>query len=87
MHYSSLILTFASLALVAIAAPSESLERRSTRVCGDFDTIPAGPYKVNNNLWGAGAASPGGSQCSFVDHLSGSTLAWHTELISPSPLQ
>ena len=77
MRYLYHILAFASLASLAIAAPSKTLERRADE-CGDFDTIQTGAYTVNNNLWDASAANPGGSQCFGVDSLSGDTLAWHT---------
>ena len=77
MQYLSSIFTFASLASLAVAAPSRTLERRADQ-CGVDSTVVTGAYTLNNNLWNQAAASPGGQQCFGVDSLEGDTLAWHT---------
>lgn len=77
MKYSSSILAFTYLASQVNAAPSKTIERRS-QICGSFDSIPTGTYTINNNLWNANTASPGSSQCSNIDSLTGNTVAWHT---------
>jgi hypothetical protein len=49
----------------------------ATQVCGTTDSINnLGPYWINNNLWGASSGS--GSQCSWNNSISGSTLSWGT---------
>ncbi|KAF7861806.1 hypothetical protein EAF04_007689 [Stromatinia cepivora] len=63
----------------AIAAPvaDKTLKARSTKICGQWDTVPTGAYTVYQNLWGMAQASSG-SQCTTVDSLSGNTIAWST---------
>ncbi|GMF23957.1 unnamed protein product [Phytophthora lilii] len=45
--------------------------------CGQWDWAKSTNYIVYNNLWNKNAASSG-SQCTGVDKISGSTIAWHT---------
>ncbi|KAF7168913.1 hypothetical protein CNMCM5623_001819 [Aspergillus felis] len=45
-------------------------------LCGQYATDSNGRYTVNNNLWGEGSGS--GSQCTYVDSISNSGVAWHT---------
>jgi xyloglucan-specific endo-beta-1,4-glucanase len=45
--------------------------------CGQWDWAKSTNYIVYNNLWNKNAASSG-SQCTGVDKVSGSTIAWHT---------
>jgi len=45
--------------------------------CGQWDTQVSGPYTLYNNLWGKDGATSGG-QCSQIDSLSGTTVAWTT---------
>ncbi|ESZ95627.1 glycoside hydrolase family 12 protein [Sclerotinia borealis F-4128] len=63
----------------AIAAPavSKTLKARSTQICGQYDSVATGAYTVYQDLWGKDAASSG-SQCSTVESLSGTTIAWST---------
>ncbi|KAL1961442.1 hypothetical protein VTO42DRAFT_170 [Malbranchea cinnamomea] len=57
------------------AQPTGSLEKRAD-FCGQWDSEQSGPYIVYNNLWNMGTGT--GSQCTGVDGIDGSTLAWHT---------
>ncbi|KAG1690945.1 Xyloglucan-specific endo-beta-1,4-glucanase 1 [Phytophthora capsici] len=45
--------------------------------CGQWDWAKSSQYTVYNNLWNKKAAASG-SQCTGVDKISGSTIAWHT---------
>lgn len=45
-------------------------------LCGQYGTYSSAQYTVNNNLWGESSGS--GSQCTYVDSISGSGVAWHT---------
>ncbi|KAH8807312.1 putative endoglucanase [Xylogone sp. PMI_703] len=45
-------------------------------ICQQYGTYTSGQYTVNNNLWGQ--ASGSGSQCTYVDSISSSGVAWHT---------
>ncbi|CAO3671491.1 unnamed protein product [Umbelopsis vinacea] len=74
MKSFALFLSAASLlAATAIAAP----RKKRTSMCGQWDTATAGPYTIYQDLWGKAAATSG-SQCTQVDSISGSTLAWET---------
>ncbi|EEY60818.1 endoglucanase, putative [Phytophthora infestans T30-4] len=44
--------------------------------CGQYDSIQAGDYIVHNNLWGQDNDKAGG-QCTGLDSIDGSTIAWH----------
>ncbi|KAF2757116.1 endoglucanase A precursor [Pseudovirgaria hyperparasitica] len=81
MKYSTFVL-LATAACGALAAPttpvpSKTLEKRAD-YCGQWDSKVTGTYTIYNNLWGMSAATSG-SQCTGVDSLSGSTVAWHTK--------
>jgi len=58
-----------------IALASAALAQQQT-LCGQYDSYSSGSYSVNNNLWGESSGS--GSQCTYVDSISGSGVAWHT---------
>jgi xyloglucan-specific endo-beta-1,4-glucanase len=46
-------------------------------LCDQYGTYEGdGGYTVNNNLWGEDSGS--GSQCTYVDSISGSGVGWHT---------
>ncbi|KAG6580054.1 Cell 12A endoglucanase [Phytophthora cinnamomi] len=45
--------------------------------CSQWRLSKAGKYIIYNNLWNMNAATSG-SQCTGVDKVSGSTVAWHT---------
>ncbi|MCJ1309314.1 hypothetical protein MMC25_002973 [Agyrium rufum] len=76
MRYS-LIFPLAAAILPAFAAPTKTLAERATTQCGQWDSIVTGTYTLYQDLWGESAATSG-SQCSQVNSLSGSTLAWST---------
>ncbi|KAJ5812246.1 hypothetical protein N7474_008547 [Penicillium riverlandense] len=73
-------LSLISLALCATSSasvlPTRTLQRRAD-FCGQYDSTTTGSYSVNNNLWGL-SEDENGTQCTGVDSLSGSTIAWHT---------
>ncbi|KAF1914711.1 concanavalin A-like lectin/glucanase domain-containing protein [Ampelomyces quisqualis] len=71
------VLTLASTAALALAAPTATVQKRAD-YCGQWDSQVTGTYTVYNNLWGQADATSG-SQCTGVDGLSGSTLRWHTK--------
>ncbi|EGN94417.1 glycoside hydrolase family 12 protein [Serpula lacrymans var. lacrymans S7.3] len=56
-------------------------ERRTTVdtsvICGQYDSVTAGQYSLNTDLWGESDATSG-SQCSQLVSLSGTTVAWTT---------
>lgn len=60
----------------ALAAPSATLDKRATTVCGEWDSVVTGTYTVYQDLWDEDAASSG-SQCTTVTSDSDS-LAWST---------
>ncbi|RQM05736.1 hypothetical protein DH86_00003590, partial [Scytalidium sp. 3C] len=62
------VLAFVSLLSSAVVA-QESF-------CTQYGTYTSGQYTVNNNLWGESSGS--GSQCTYIDSISGSGVAWHT---------
>ncbi|RLN89295.1 hypothetical protein BBJ28_00024587 [Nothophytophthora sp. Chile5] len=61
----------AILGATAIASAS------AANFCGQWDSTTVGNYIVYNDLWNMGQATSG-SQCTGVDKVSGSTIAWHT---------
>lgn len=63
------------LASLLLALASTALAQQQT-ICAQYGTYSSSGYAVNNNLWGEASAS--GSQCSYVDSISGSGVAWHT---------
>ncbi|KAI0970715.1 family 12 glycosyl hydrolase [Xylaria arbuscula] len=72
----SFILASAALAGLVAATPTATLDKRATTFCGQWDSVETGTYIVYNNLWGESAGT--GSQCTTVNSLSGSTVAWST---------
>ncbi|OQR90232.1 endoglucanase A precursor [Thraustotheca clavata] len=63
---------FFTIFLSALAASSVLAD-----FCDDWGQTRAGNYIVYNNLWGKRDATSG-SQCTGVDKVSGSNVAWHT---------
>ncbi|KAL4130506.1 Inactive glycoside hydrolase xlp1 [Phytophthora ramorum] len=49
----------------------------SADFCSQWRLSKAGNYIIYNNLWNKNSATSG-SQCTGVDKVSGSTVAWHT---------
>ncbi|KUJ21836.1 concanavalin A-like lectin/glucanase [Mollisia scopiformis] len=66
-----------AFAAVAVAAPTATLDKRATTICGQWDSVATGTYTVYQDLWGESAATSG-SQCTTVNSVSGTTLAWST---------
>ncbi|KAF3393924.1 putative xyloglucan-specific endo-beta-1,4-glucanase A [Penicillium rolfsii] len=73
-------LSLLSLALAGLSTaatiPTKSLTRRAD-FCDQWGSTTTGSYIVYNNLWGQ-SYDTSGTQCTGVDSLSGSTIAWHT---------
>jgi xyloglucan-specific endo-beta-1,4-glucanase len=75
----------ASLGAIALAsphpspaeAPTKTLDKRATTICGQWDTVVTGTYTLYQDLWGEAQATSG-SQCSTFDSLSGNTIVWST---------
>ena len=76
MYYTFLLLALAATFAPSLAAPTQTLERRVASQCGQYQSLSTGGYTLYTNEWGASYGS--GSQCSQIDGLSGSTLAWST---------
>ncbi|KAH6856910.1 concanavalin A-like lectin/glucanase domain-containing protein [Chaetomium sp. MPI-CAGE-AT-0009] len=73
-------LTLFLLATFAASAPAGCypLHRRQTATLCETNGYWSGSgYEVNNNNWGAGSATSG-SQCTYVDDSSSSSVMWHT---------
>ncbi len=64
------------LSKVVFAAPTVTLQERATEICGQWDTVVAGPYTVYQNLWNEAKATSG-SQCTTVNSYT-QNLAWST---------
>jgi xyloglucan-specific endo-beta-1,4-glucanase len=60
----------------ALALPSNPLIPRATSQCSQYTSQSSGPYTLYTNGWGWSSGT--GSQCSQIDSLSGSNLAWST---------
>ena len=66
-----------AMVMAALGIANVAHAQAATQVCNNMDSINnLGPYWINNNLWGAGSGS--GSQCSWNNSISGSTLSWGT---------
>ncbi|EGZ16758.1 putative glucanase [Phytophthora sojae] len=63
------------LQLVVVVAALLSVS--TADFCSQWRLSKAGKYVIYNNLWNKNAAASG-SQCTGVDKISGSTIAWHT---------
>ncbi|KAL8853716.1 MAG: hypothetical protein Q9221_001527 [Calogaya cf. arnoldii] len=72
LHFLPLAFLFA----YSLSAPTKVLEPRGPSQCGQYTSISIGSYTVYANQWGASTGS--GSQCSQIDNLSGTSLAWST---------
>lgn len=60
----------------AIPTKTQTLARRAD-TCEQWGTTTTGSYILYNNLWGQ-SYDTSGKQCTGLDSLSGSTIAWHT---------
>ncbi|TGJ88100.1 hypothetical protein E0Z10_g666 [Xylaria hypoxylon] len=72
----SFILASAALVGLALATPTPTVDKRATTLCGQWDSVQTGTYIIYNNLWGKDAGT--GSQCTTVNSLSGTSVAWST---------
>ncbi|CAL8579655.1 hypothetical protein XPA_005389 [Xanthoria parietina] len=70
------LLTCVFLVACCLSAPTKVLERRGPSQCGQYTSISTGSYTVYANQWGASTGT--GSQCSQIDALTGTSLAWST---------
>lgn len=61
---------------IAVSTLALTAAAQVSTLCGQYSSYTSGAYTVNNNLWGQGSGS--GSQCTYVDWVSGSSVAWHT---------
>lgn len=75
MKYATAALALAGAVAVS-ASPTPTIEKRA-EICGQWDSATTGSYTLYQDLWGEDNASSG-SQCSEIDSLSGSDIAWHT---------
>ena len=76
MRFTTIILALAASFHVAYSAPTSTLASRAVTQCGQWDSITTGSYILYQDLWDESAGT--GSQCSTLESLSGSTLAWQT---------
>ncbi|KAK3632641.1 hypothetical protein LTR56_016249 [Elasticomyces elasticus] len=62
----------------ALAAPTSytALEERATQQCGQYQQQSNGGYTLSTNGWGWSSGT--GSQCSEINSVSGTTIAWDT---------
>ncbi|KAL8866838.1 MAG: hypothetical protein Q9174_006050 [Haloplaca sp. 1 TL-2023] len=70
------IISFAFLFAQCLSAPTKVLEPRGPSQCGQYTSVSTGSYTIYANQWGASTGT--GSQCSQIDGLTGSSLAWST---------
>jgi len=71
------VAAIAGLASLAAAAPTQTIEERSTQICGQWDSVQTGSYTLYQDLWNE--ASGTGSQCTTYNTLSGNTISWSTK--------
>ncbi|MCJ1394958.1 hypothetical protein MMC18_007839 [Xylographa bjoerkii] len=76
MFLNLLLLALAASVIPALAAPTQALEPRGASQCGQYTSISTGSYTIYANEWGSSTGT--GSQCSQINGLTGSTLAWST---------
>lgn len=70
--YASALALFAA---AASAAPTSTIEKRAS-ICGQWDSATTGSYTLYQDLWNESEGS--GSQCSQINSLSGTDVAWST---------
>jgi xyloglucan-specific endo-beta-1,4-glucanase len=76
MKFTQALLPFVFSA-AAVAVPTATLDKRATTICGQWDSVVTGTYTVYQDLWNEAQATSG-SQCTTVNSLSGTTVAWST---------
>ncbi|KAL4151050.1 hypothetical protein PRNP1_010436 [Phytophthora ramorum] len=65
---------FIAIAAAAVAVSTASADKE---FCGQWNLTQTDDYSIYNNLWGA-HDDPKGGQCTGLDSVDGSTIAWHT---------
>ncbi|KAL8992672.1 MAG: hypothetical protein Q9169_006921 [Polycauliona sp. 2 TL-2023] len=70
------LITTALLFACCLSVPTKVLAPRGPSQCGQYSSISTGSYTVYSNQWGASTGT--GSQCSQIDALTGTSLAWST---------
>ncbi|MCJ1310440.1 hypothetical protein MMC25_004104 [Agyrium rufum] len=70
------VLGLASLSNASPTPPSQTLEKRVTSQCGQYQSQSSGAYTLYTNGWGWSYGT--GSQCSQIDSLTGNNIAWDT---------
>jgi xyloglucan-specific endo-beta-1,4-glucanase len=58
-----------------LALATEAFAQQKT-LCDQYGYYASGSYSVNNNMWGKDSGT--GSQCSYVNSVSGSGISWYT---------
>ncbi|MCJ1421782.1 hypothetical protein MMC32_008149 [Xylographa parallela] len=76
MYLNLLFVALAASVVPSLAAPTRALEPRGASQCGQYTSISTGSYTIYANEWGSSTGT--GSQCSQINGLTGSTLAWST---------
>jgi len=76
MKFTQAILPFVFSA-AAVAAPTATLDKRASTICGQWDSVVTGTYTVYQDLWNEAQATSG-SQCTTVTSDTSGTLAWST---------
>ncbi|KAG7382427.1 hypothetical protein PHYPSEUDO_004858 [Phytophthora pseudosyringae] len=66
-----------SVAIAAAVAAVASSPAVAEEFCGQWNSTQTDDYTVYNNLWGQDNDKAGG-QCTGLDSVDGSTIAWHT---------
>jgi hypothetical protein len=62
--------------IVAASILFSTVLAQQQTLCDQYGSYHSAPYTVNNNLWGESSGT--GSQCTYVDSISSSGVAWHT---------
>ncbi|KAL8942981.1 MAG: hypothetical protein Q9216_001337 [Gyalolechia sp. 2 TL-2023] len=70
------LLAVAAFLVPCLAIPTGTLHPRGPSQCGQYTSVSTGGYTIYANQWGASTGT--GSQCSQIDALSGTSLAWST---------
>ncbi|KAE9298619.1 hypothetical protein PF008_g23457 [Phytophthora fragariae] len=65
------------LSAVIAAAVAASPTVAEKEFCGLWNSTQTDDYTIYNNLWGA-HDDPKGGQCTGLDSVDGSNIAWHT---------
>ena len=77
MYYSVFAFAVTIAPALVTSAPTKVLDPRVASQCGQYSSLSTGSYTLYTNEWGASTATSG-SQCSEIDSLTGSSLAWST---------